>query len=369
MNDTARPRVCVIGGGIVGSAAALALARRAARVVLLERFEARHRRGGSHGSSRIFRLSYDQPDYARMAQLALPLWRRLEEETAATLLDITGGVDHGDPTAVAEVARGLEQAGSPGTMLDASEAARRWPGMRFDGDVLFQPLAGRLHADMALATFQSAAAASGAQLRFGSPATGVRESSIGVDVETPDGVHAADVVVVACGAWTSGLVGSLLPLPPLVVTEELPVHFAPRDSTLPWPSFVHHRASGVMYGLAAPGDEGVKVGEHHAGRPVDPDRRPAEPDLAACERVSEYVSEWLPGLDPTPRSWAGCLYDTTPTEDFVIDRRGPLVIAAGTSGHGFKFAPILGEMVADLVFGGSQHLARFRLPEPAAGRG
>lgn len=369
MSGTARPRVCVVGGGIVGSAAAWALAYRGARVELLERFDAGHPRGGSHGSSRIFRLAYDQPDYARMAQQALPLWRRLEEETATTLLDITGGVDHGDPAAVAAVARALEQAGSPGTMLDASEAARRWPGMRFDGEVLFQPLAGRLHAEEALEAFQRAAAVQGAELRFGLAATSVRESSHGVVVETPDGAHAADIAVVACGAWTSRLLGSLVPLPQLAVTEELPVHFAPRDATTPWPSFVHHRASGVMYGLAAPGDEGVKVGEHHAGRPVDPDDRPADPDLLARERASEYVGEWLPGLDPAPRSWAGCLYDTTPTEDFVVDRRGRLVIAAGTSGHGFKFAPILGEMVADLVAGGSQRLARFRLPEPAAARG
>ena len=116
-----------------------------------------------------------------------------------------------------------------------------------------------------------------------------------------------------------------------------------------WPAFIHHRQP-FIYGLDTPG-HGVKVAEHHTGAPTDPDRRSFDVDPAGQERVVRYVGEWFPGLEPDPAGAETCLYTTTPTEDFVIDRVGPLVVAAGFSGHGFKFVPLIGRVLADLVAG------------------
>jgi sarcosine oxidase len=140
-----------------------------------------------------------------------------------------------------------------------------------------------------------------------------------------------------------------------VVTQESAFHFAPRGD-LAWPSFIHHGATFV-YGLETPG-EGVKVAEHHAGPVVAADARDGVIDPMSRRRVCEFVGQWLPGLDPVPRSGLTCLYTSTPDEVFVLDRAGPVIVASPCSGHGFKFAPLVGRLVADLA-DGARPAARF----------
>jgi sarcosine oxidase len=157
-----------------------------------------------------------------------------------------------------------------------------------------------------------------------------------------------------------------LELPPLTVTQEQPFHFAASFSG-PWPSFIHYRRPAI-YGLETPG-EGIKVAEHHTGVRIDElDGRTFAVDAAGRQRVIDYVGDWIPGLVPRSCSETTCLYTTTPNEDFVIDRRGSLVVAAGFSGHGFKFTPLVGRWLADLVVAGKAPDPRFALPanrEPA----
>jgi sarcosine oxidase len=183
-----------------------------------------------------------------------------------------------------------------------------------------------------------------------------------VEVDTETTSYRARVAVIAAGAWAAKVL-SVGGLPPLRITEEQVFHFRPRNGTAPWPSFIHHRAPW-RYGLLTPG-EGVKVAEHGTGAEVDPDHRSFSVDDDGRARVREYVSRWLPGVDPDPVSEATCLYTTTPSEDFVVDRvdGAPLVVAAGFSGHGFKFTPLIGRMLADLAEGapGPAH-PRFALP-------
>jgi sarcosine oxidase len=161
----------------------------------------------------------------------------------------------------------------------------------------------------------------------------------------------ADAVVVAAGAWTAGLLGDSIPLPRLTVTEESPAHFAPRDPAASWPSFNHFVASGTwpanVYGMPTPG-EGVKVGFHAVGDEVDPDARPFRTDKHA-DRLAEYVREWMPGLDPATAVPISCTYTSTSDEAFVLDRVGRIVVGAGFSGQGFKFAPGVGAVLADLA--------------------
>ena len=138
----------------MGSATAWHLARRGRSVALLERFEQGHVRGSSHGGSRIFRLAYDDPQYVHLARAALAGWRELEEDAGEDLLDLTGGVDHGEAAAVDRVAAALTGSGAAFEVLAPGAAAERWPGLRFDGQVLFSPEGGRCRSDATVAALQ-----------------------------------------------------------------------------------------------------------------------------------------------------------------------------------------------------------------------
>lgn len=365
------PSAVIVGGGVMGAAAAWRLAARGHRVTVLERFGPGHDRGSSHGSSRIFRLTYADPWYVGLALRALPLWRRLEDETGRPVLTVTGAVDHGSPRAVGELASTLAAAGRPGLVLSPAEAADRWPGLRADTTVLLHAEGGRLHADAAVAALLAAAAALGADVRHGVRVRGLRQTVHGVTADTEDGGSVrADAAVVAVGGWSPSVLPGLVDgLPPLRVTQEQPLHFAV-DDALDWPAFVHHPGAGFdepggVYGLGSA--DGVKVGFHAVGPVVDPDHRDRTPDPVAAERLAAYVRTWLPGLASAAPEPVTCLYTSTPDHDFVIDRQGPVTVLAGFSGHGFKFGPTVGELAADLVEGrpGARRFALGR-PLPAA---
>jgi sarcosine oxidase len=359
--------VAVIGGGAIGSAAAWQLAARGHRVVLVEQFGPGHGRGASHGSSRIFRYSYPSALYIELARRAGRLWRRLERLHGQRFYARTGSVDHGDPAAVQRLARSLHQAGIEHSVLTPGEAELQWPGLRFDGMVLHHPDSGRLHADQAVAALQRCAQVEGAEIRFHTSATGVRVSPSGVRVLSASGSIRVDQVVVAAGAWTCDILESLptlsRSLPALVTTQEQPAHFAPRQTPVGWPSFLHHPGGQYLgpavYGLAAP--DGVKVGEHGTGPRVTPQHRDFRPDPDGVRRLQQYAQQWLPGVDPTLVEATTCLYTSTPDGHFVIDRRGPITVAAGFSGHGFKFAPAIGELIAGLVAEQGRSPTLFRL--------
>jgi sarcosine oxidase len=344
-----RTDLLVVGGGAMGSATAWWAARSGRSVVLLERQAAHHPHGSSHGRSRIFRLAYADAYYVGLARAAAGLWRTLEAESGAVLLEVTGGLDHGVPSSVESVAAQLAAAGLPYAVLSPGAAAERWPALRFEGDVVHQPDAGRLDADAVVTTLHAEAARHGADVRFGVTALVAQLTPYGVAVDTDAGVVEARVVVLAAGAWLPGLLGSVPApsgLPVFRVTQEQPAYF---PSEAAWPSFVHHVLPVPVYGLGAPG-EGVKVGEHGSGRPVDPDAR-LDVDAAALLRLSAYVAQWLPGAAPRATRADSCLYTTTPDESFVLRRSGPVVVCSPCSGHGFKFVPEIGRRTAELASG------------------
>lgn len=340
----------------MGSAAAWRLASRGFAVTLLERGAPGHTEGSSHGSSRIFRLAYPDPFYVSLAARALPLWRRLETESGLELLSLTGAVDHGPSAATAALHAELRAGGHVARLLGPEQAAERWPGLRFDTSVLFHAAAGRLHADRSVLAFQQAAVAKGAVVRHRvRVAKLLRHSVDSVEVVTAEGeVLTADAAVVAIGGWAPGLAAQTVSgLPPLRVTQEQPLHF-PAPDALSWPSFIHHGGAALVadsgvYGLGS--EDGVKAGFHAVGPVVDPDHRDRGIDPAAQRRLQEYAERWLPGADASRPTATTCLYTLTPDHDFVVDRDGPVTVLAGFSGHGFKFASVIGELAADLVSG------------------
>jgi sarcosine oxidase len=349
----------VVGLGAMGSAAACALARRGVRTIAFERFRVGHARGSSHGPTRIFRLSYPDADYVRMAQRALGLWRDLERDAGEELLVTTGGLDAG-PLA-GECADSLSACGAAHEWLDPGAMAERFPGISLEGlgRALFQPDAGVCLADRTVAAQVRLAAAAGVDIREDTEVTAVRAHDDGAVVETSNGAIEADVAVVTPGAWAK----HVLPDLPVRAAAQTVSYFRPVDPAATWPTFIEWEELGFgRYEVPMAGHApGVKVAEHRPGSVVDPADGPFEPDPKAIEANARYVRERFPGLDPSPVASETCLYELTPDEHFVLDRTGPIVVGTGGSGHAFKFTPLLGEILADLAQGRAPELpvARF----------
>ncbi|GAA1460606.1 FAD-dependent oxidoreductase [Williamsia maris] len=359
--------VVVIGGGIVGASSAWSLALRGITVTLLEQLGPGHPFGASHGTSRIFRCGYGNDTYTALAAHAGRLWDELDAVSGEEpVLTRTGAVDHGPCTATGSRARSLARVGCDSEILEPRAAEKRWSGMRFDSSVLHHRDAGRLHADRALASIVARARERGADVHHNRPVRAVRDGSRGLEVVTDSGVVHADRLVIAAGAWSGAFVAALpeteragIDLPELRTTQEQPAHFVPTAQGDHWPSFVHHAGgaldecdhAGGIYGLSS--EDGIKIGEHATGPEVTPATRDFCPDPATEQRLREYAHRWLPGVDPTSARSLTCLYTCTPDHDFVIDRGARVTVAAGFSGHGFKFAPAVGEYVADLTLGES----------------
>jgi sarcosine oxidase len=362
----------VIGGGAMGSAAAWALARRGRQVTLLEQFGPGHRIGASHGTTRNLNPGYHRPEYVAMLAEALDLWNELEQDSGARLLARTGIVNHGPDPQLPQVQAALTQAGIRAEFLSPDEAAERWRGIRFDQQVLHMPDGGQLNPEEALPAFQRLAGARGAEIRHLTRVVNLEIMDDGVRLTLETGgtgaqgrietVTAAQAVVTA-GGWTekllSGPAGTGKPrVPRLRVTQEQPAHFRVADEGAQWPGFNHTPGTGQayknwyspVYGMQTPG-EGIKAGWHGAGPEVDPDRRSFLPEPVQLAALQDYARTWLPGVDADSFEAISCTYTTTPDEDFILDRVGPVVIGAGFSGHGFKFTPVIGRILADLATG------------------
>lgn len=354
--------VVVVGGGVMGLATAWALVRRGLRPVVLERFARGHREGASHGATRNFNNAYDEEHYLDLLVRARQGWDALGSVDGESLLRLHGLVTHGDLD-IAAVRSGLETRGIPSAVFSPAEAGARWPEMRFDGDVLWSSDAGVVRAAETLRELERRIVVGGGEVRWNTPVERVEEDSDVVTVSVADDVRLrAETVVVTAGAWTRTLLPHL-GLPRLTVTEETPAHFHPLTDAS-WPSFNHYVQPGThpatVYGMPTPG-EGVKVGFHRVGDEVDPDARPHLPTHQRA--LSDYVREWLPGLDPASAEPISCTYTSTDDSAFVLDRLGRIVVGAGFSGHGFKFAPGVGGVLADLAIDpAARAAAPFRLP-------
>ncbi|MFB6719166.1 FAD-dependent oxidoreductase [Kribbella sp. NPDC056345] len=336
--------VAVVGAGAMGSAAARALAAAGREVVVLEQYTLGHDRGGSHGGTRLFRAAADDADVAQLTERTRPLWRELEAESGETLLEVTGGIDFQVTDDRVEAFRSIHAA--TGEVLTAEAAAERWPGIRFTTPVLHQPGSGRLYADRTVKALQTVAARYGAEFRGQSPVQALRRHNGLVELDVPGGAIRAQHVVVTAGPWTPKLLTGQVALPPFRVTQEQPRFFTPVSSDLVWPSFVDQSARS--YGLFEAGS-GVKVGLHATGPEVDPDTRDFQVEPERDAELIRYVDSTFPGLDTGRTTAISCLYDNTPAAEFVIRRSGPITVAAGFSGTGFKFVPLIGQQVRDLV--------------------
>jgi sarcosine oxidase len=316
-------KVAVVGTGVMGCATAWALRERGAEVTAHEQFVLDHDRGSSHGSTRIFRISYPDAYWIRFAQDAYAGWRDLDPD----LLGLYGLIELvADPALTS--ARALDECGVPYRLLDRHEARARGATLPDGWTALYVADAGVVFADRARHAFLETA---------------------GVEVETNRRIEStddldADVVVVTAGAW----VRDLVPDVPVTVTRETVAYFE-REGPPP-PSIVDLDAETGGHGMYSLHDpvHGLKAGAHHAGADADPDAE-APPDPAIVERIATWVRERFPDVNPNPVETQTCLYTTTADEHFVLERRGRVVVGSACSGHGFKFAPAVGRRLAELA--------------------
>ncbi|MFD5922502.1 FAD-dependent oxidoreductase [Kitasatospora sp. NPDC058201] len=360
--------IAVVGAGLMGAATAWQLARRGHEVTLIEAYDIGHRHGSSHGSSRIFRRAYADPFYVGLTGKAAEKWCELEHDSATPLLRTTGGLDFGERRDLESLAAVLGEAGVRCEVLGAPAAAERWPYIRFTGPALYHPDAGVIDADGTVAACVRRATEHGADIWPGVRVTGIDVPGA-VVLRTDDGRElTCDTVVVAAGAWLPGLELPVT-LPPLKVTQQQVFHFRQREPSVAWPVLVCKDASMQVFGLPSGADGGalpaVKVAEHDRGTPTTATTRTGIVDPSSRIRVSAFVQDRLPGLDPDPVAGTTCLYTTTVDDEFVLDRHGPFVIVSACSGHGAKFAPVIGAMAADLATGRARPHPRFRLDRTA----
>ena len=322
-------KVAVVGAGVMGCAASWALAARAAEVTLYEQFDTEHKRGSSHGRTRIFRLAYPEPHWVELAQEALDGWRDVEREAGRDLLRLHGLVElcsnlEASSQAVL-AARGIEH-----RLLDRAELREHHVELPEGWIALWQPDAGVVLAEEARHAF----------LELARPNVETQHR-----VDSLDDVD-ADVVVVTAGPWITKLVPDL----PVRVTRETVAYFASDGE--PMPSVVELDAASrrhAMYALHDP-QFGVKAGAHQVGHVADPDvGESADPAIVA--RIVEWMRARLPDIDPNPVATESCVYTTTADESFILERRGRVVVCSACSGHGFKFAPAVGRRLANLALG------------------
>src|SRR5882757_8608069 len=320
--------VVVVGLGATGAAALHRLARRGVRALGIERLTPGHDQGSSHGESRIIRLGYfEHPSYVPLLRRSYELWRELEAEANAKLLHITGIVEIGPP----------------------------------DG--------GFIAAEPAIAAMLAQARVAGAEIQTSTAVHSVAPHGNGVRIETSTGEIDAGTAIVAAGPWLHKLMPDL-PAPHRV-TREVMGWFEPRNPVPflagPFPVFLLESPLGQHYGFPPWRGGLLKIAKHHhCNETVDPDQVDRVVSAEDEALIRPFVSQYLPAAAGPGRSAKTCLYTMTPDRDFLIDRlpgAPNIVVASPCSGHGFKFAPVVGEILADLATGGGtgHDISRFRL--------
>jgi sarcosine oxidase len=367
----------VLGVGGMGSAALYHLARRGLRVLGIERFNIPHDMGSSHGLTRIIRLAYyEHPSYVPLLKRSFELWRELERAAREQLLIVTGSVDAApEGHAVFEGSRSsCVLHDLPHDVIDSQELTRRYPGYRLppSAKAVFQPDGGFLLPERCIVAHVMGALEAGAVVHGQEQVLAWSPAGSGIELRTDRGAYRAAKLVVAAGAWSGKLFPDLAPL--AVPERQVLGWFQPlrseRFQPATFPVFNLAVDEGRFYGFPVYGIPGFKIGRyHHLDEIVDPDRMDRMPNRDDERVLRECTERYFPDAAGPVVSMKACLFTNSPDEHFIIDRLrdgSNVVVAAGFSGHGFKFCSVVGEILADLaVDGRTRHdidlfrLARF----------
>lgn len=373
MSDVkSRVDVIVIGVGAMGSATCFHLAQRGVRVIGLEQFSIPNSLGSSHGDSRMIRLCYyEHPDYVPLLLRAYELWGDLEKRTQQKFLYKTGGIYMGpaDCDFISGTICAADEHRLPHEKLDRAQVCDRYPQFQVPDDHigLYEPEAGLLTPERIVAAHAELALQHGAMLHAHEPVIDWSQSASGVTVHTAKRSYLADQIIFCGGAWSAQLLCDLGL--PLVVTRQVlgwvwpkkPEQFA--IGTLPvWA--INNPDGSIHYGFpmlpgGSHGRPGFKIAHHFQGTPTTPQtiQRIPHPDDESDFR--HVLERFIPDANGPLLSMAVCMYTNSPDSHFIIDRHphhGRAIIACGFSGHGFKFASVMGEVLADLAMHGRSDL-------------
>ncbi len=356
--------VIVIGLGGMGGAALYHLAKRGASVMGIEQFEIGHDRGSSHGRTRIMRRAYfEHPDYVPLVDRSHVMWAALADETGEALLHRSGLFLAGRPEDA--VIRGVREAARAHAVrvetVDHADLDGRFPGLRAanDMEVVFEPDAGFLRVEECVRAHVERASALGAYVRLGEEVETWEADANGVRIVTDRGTYLAEKLIICAGPWAGQLLSEMripLDVRRVVVVwfrSDNPAHRLDQGA----PVFGYDLGDGFFYGFPVLDDRGMKIGEHigrqRVTNPSSLDRTLHEDDLP---RLHSLIDRFLPGVTHEVISHGVCMYTMTPDEHFIVDRHPHhenVFFAAGFSGHGFKFAPVIGAALADLCIKGN----------------
>jgi monomeric sarcosine oxidase len=348
----------IIGVGTMGSATAFHLAKRGYRVIAFERFRVVHDFGSHSGNTRIIRHAYhESPNYVPLVLRADALWLELKADREQPLLIRTGGLDLGPQgcSFVTEALRSCQIHHLPYEHLEAEEIRKRWPAFHIPDswEACYNTQAGFLVVDRCIRAHTQGAEAYDAKIHEGEKVFSFEDHRSSVQIQTDQSSYEVGRLIVCAGSWTSQLLATLGL--PLVVRRKTLAWLRPKtpeDFTLgKFPVYISESEDGALYGFPLYGHPGVKIANHHGGVEVNPDQVDRTFHERDATDVRRFARKYLPGLTEELLDGKICLYTLTPDEHFIIDfypEKQNILIAAGFSGHGFKFAPVVGEILADL---------------------
>jgi monomeric sarcosine oxidase len=361
--------VIVIGAGSMGMAAGYFLSQSGKKTLLLDAFNPPHDKGSHHGETRIIRYAYGEGvEYVPLALRARDLWQELAQQTGKEIFLQTGVINVGDKNIpfIKNVIKSAEKFDLPLEVMTASEVNGKWDGMQLPENFLgcFEPTSGVLKVESCVEAYRELALNTGATIRTNSRVTKVHPQSGKVTIYTEDGAtFTADSIIISAGAWSGELLKQLdlkLPLNPIRKTfawYDVDERYYNQND---FPAFTFELADSIYYGFPSIDGAGLKVGRHDGGDTINPDEvKLAFGDVAGdVENLNGFLDEFMP-REHELKLGKTCMYTMTPDEDFVIDvhpKYNNIAIAAGFSGHGFKFASAVGEVLSDLITKGSTDL-------------
>jgi len=358
--------VIVIGAGSMGMAAGYFLAKKGAKTLLIDAFDPPHDHASHHGETRIIRHAYGEGrQYVRLVLRAQELWEALERESGYTLFERTGVLGIGEPSSpfLTETFASAAQYGLPVERLNAAQIRKRWPGITLPDDFIgcFEPDSGVLYSERCIQVFRELALKFGADLTVNTPVKNIQYDRHGVTVDTISGTYRGKNVIVTAGAWAGKLLPELqLPLQP---TRKVFAWFetnAPLFEPAQFPAFTFDLGDRTFYGFPSFNGSGLKVGRHDGGEPTDPDTLNRAFGTNASDEgdLRSFLDRFMPQASGRLKQGKVCLYTKTPDDHFIIDRHpnfSHVVIAAGFSGHGFKFSSAIGEVLCQMVTGEEEH--------------